>query len=151
MMIRRLFAAVLLLCAVPALSAGEIELGESDQAAIQVAATDYAEGWYSGDRERMARALHDKLAKRAYLRDKGSRERRLSELDKAALLAGNVPENAQRHAKAPRRADVEILDGFGNVATVKLRMDGWVDYLHLVRGNDREWRIINVLWEPVAP
>lgn len=99
----------------------------------------------------MARALHDKLAKRAYLRDKGSRERRLSEMDKAALLAGNVPENAQRYARLPRRADVEILDGFGNVATVKLRMDGWVDYLHLVRGDDREWRIINVLWEPVAP
>ena len=96
----------------------------------------------------MARALHEKLVKRAYLRD-ATRQRQLSELDKAGLLAGNVPQNAQRYATAPKRADVEILDGVGNAATVKLRMDGWVDYMHLVRDSDGEWRIINVLWEPL--
>lgn len=150
-MTKRFLAVVLALAFAPVLHAGDIELGESDQAAIRIAATDYAEGWYSGDRERMQRALHERLAKRAYLREKGSRERRLNELDKAGLLAGNRPENAQHYAKAPKRAEVEILDGFGNVATVKLRMDGWVDYMHLVRGDDKEWRIINVLWEPLSP
>lgn len=144
---KRLIPLLLALCCLP-LQAGDVEIGESDQAAVRAAATDYAQGWYTGDRERMARALHDDLAKRAMLRDK-SGKRQLDQMDKATLLAANKPENAQHYAKAPKRADVEILDGVGSAATVKLRMDGWVDYLHLVRGSDGEWRIINVLWEPL--
>lgn len=144
---KRLVPFVLALCCLP-LHAGDVELGESDQAAVYAAANDYAQGWYSGDRERMARSLHDDLAKRAMVRDKSGRKQ-LDKMDKAALLAGNKPENAQHYATAPKRADVEILDGVGSAATVKLRMDGWVDYLHVVRGSDGEWRIINVLWEPL--
>lgn len=144
---KSLFAFVLALCSLP-LHAGDVELGESDQAAVRAAANDYAMGWYTGDRDRMARSLHDSLAKRAYLRDK-SGKRQLDQMDKAALLAGNRPENAKHYEKKPKRADVEILDGVGNAATVKLRMDGWVDYMHLVRDSDGEWRIINVLWEPL--
>ncbi|MBL8299749.1 MAG: nuclear transport factor 2 family protein [Rhodanobacteraceae bacterium] len=143
---KRLVLIFIALCSLP-LHAGEVMLGESDQAAVRAAAGDYAQGWYSGDRERMARSLHENLAKRAYLRDK-SGKRQLDQMDKATLLAGNKPENAQRYAKAKKRAEVEILDGFGNAATVKLTMDGWVDYLHLVRDSDGEWRILNVLWEP---
>ncbi|HSX61309.1 MAG TPA: nuclear transport factor 2 family protein [Tahibacter sp.] len=144
---KRLLPLVLAFCALPVF-AGDVELGESDQAAVHAAALDYAQGWYAGDRERMARSLHDDLAKRAYLRDK-SGKRQLDQMDKTRLLAGNTPANAQRYAKAAKRADVEILDGVGNAATVKLRMDDWVDYLHVVRGSDGEWRIINVLWEPL--
>ncbi|GMV30526.1 MAG: hypothetical protein AMXMBFR59_26510 [Rhodanobacteraceae bacterium] len=144
---KRLVPYVLALCSV-SLHAGDVELGESDQAAVHAAANDYAQGWYSGDRERMARALHDDLAKRAMLRDKRGM-RRLDTMDKAALLAANTPENAQRYAKAPKRTDIEILDGVGSAATVKLRMDDWVDYLHVVRGSDGEWRIVDVLWEPL--
>ena len=42
---------------------------------------------------------------------------------------------------------MEILDGFGHVATVKLRMDGWVDYMHLAEVPGEGWKIVNVLWE----
>ena len=149
---KSLFAAALIaLCAaaVPALAA-EVHLGESDQAAVRAAALAYARGWYAGDSAQMAGVLHDKLAKRAYLKNK-ERQRVLSELHKAGLVAGAKPENAQRYAKAPKRAEVEILDGFGNVASVRLQMDEWVDYMHLVRAEDGEWRIINVLWELGAP
>ena len=90
----------------------------------------------TGDGAQMAGVLHDKLAKRAYLKNK-ERRRELSELDKAGLVAGTRPENAQRYAKAPRRAEVEILDGFGNVASVRLQMDEWVDYMHLVRAEEQ--------------
>lgn len=144
---KRLVPFVLALCCLP-LHAGDVELGESDQAAVHAAANDYAQGWYSGDRERMARSLHDDLVKHAMLRDK-SGKRQLDSMDKAALLAANTPDNAQRYAKAPKRSDIEILDGVGSAATVRLRMDGWVDYLHVVRGSDGEWRIVNVLWEPL--
>lgn len=144
---RRLLSMLMLFCA-PPLSAGDVELGESDQAAVRVAAADFAEGAYEGDRARLERALHERLVKRAYLPGKG-RARRLDEVDKAALLERNTPQNAARPAKAPKRAEIEILDGVGNIAAVKLRMDGWVDYLHLVRGEDGEWRVVDVLGEPV--
>lgn len=129
--------------------AAEVTLPEPDQQAVRQAALDYAQGWYSGDRARMERSLHDRLAKRAYLPDK-SGWRALDEMDKSRLLAGNRPENAQRYAKAAKRADVEILDGFANAATVKLTMDGWVDYMHLSRTENGDWRIVNVLWELTA-
>jgi hypothetical protein len=36
----------------------------ADSAALRATARDYIDGWYSGDGERMERALHPRLAKR---------------------------------------------------------------------------------------
>ncbi|AKC88115.1 nuclear transport factor 2 family protein [Pseudoxanthomonas suwonensis] len=119
---------------------------DDDLSAIRSAALDYAEGWYSGDRERMARSLHESLAKRAYLPDAAGK-RMLNGMDKDELLAANRPANLERYRDAPRQAEVEILDRYGNAASVRLKMDGWVDYLHVVRDDQGQWRIINVLWE----
>jgi len=41
---------------------------------------------------------------------------------------------------------VEILDVFGNAASVKVAANDWVDYLHMTRLDGR-WQIVNVLWE----
>jgi hypothetical protein len=144
-------ASVVMMLGLPlAAAAGEVKLSEADQVAVTQAALDYAEGWYTGDRARMERSLHGRLAKRAYLPGKDGK-RALDEMDKTTLLAGNQPENAQRYADKPKRAEVEILDGFHNAASVKLTMDGWVDYMHLARTESGEWRIVNVLWELTSP
>jgi len=121
------------------------ELDDQDRAAIRLAALDYAEGWYAGDRERMARSLHRDLVKRAWLPD-GAGGQRYDQLDTQSLLDRNTPSHRDRYAKAPRRADVEILDGFDAVASVKLTMDGWVDYMHLANVPGEGWKIVNVLW-----
>ena len=42
----------------------------ADVAAIERCVRDYYEGWYSGDGERMARAVHPALAKRAFAQDR---------------------------------------------------------------------------------
>ena len=52
------FAAVLLV------GAAAFAVVPEDEAAIKATALDYLEGWYSGDAERMERALHPDLAKR---------------------------------------------------------------------------------------
>ncbi|HEX6250545.1 MAG TPA: nuclear transport factor 2 family protein [Gemmatimonadaceae bacterium] len=41
--------------------------------------------------------------------------------------------------------NVQILDIFGNTASVRAEMSGWIDYMHLARWNG-EWKIVNVLW-----
>ncbi len=42
--------------------------------------------------------------------------------------------------------DVQILDIYENVASVRVTAGEWIDYLHLGKVDD-EWKIINVLWE----
>jgi hypothetical protein len=126
--------------------AGSVNLPAADQAAIKQTALNYANGWYSGNRSQMESALHDKLAKRAYVPNQADK-RVLREMDKTALAQATKPENAARYANTAKLATVEILDGFGNAATVKLQMNDWVDYMHIVRTEHDEWRVINVLWE----
>lgn len=121
------------------------DLTQEDRAAIRAAALDYAEGWYAGDRERMARSLHQDLIKHAWLPD-GAGGKRHDRLDRQALLERNKPAHRERYAAAPRRAELEILDGFDDIATVKLSMDGWVDYMHLADVPGEGWKIVNVLW-----
>ncbi len=142
----RFLSALILLCVSASTWAGSVDLSASDQEAIKQTALNYANGWYNGSRSQMASALHDKLAKRAYLKNKEG-QRGLHEMNKEALVNGTKPENAQHYADKPKRADVEILDGFANAATVKLQMNDWVDYLHIVRNENNEWKVINVLWE----
>ena len=54
-----------LLAATPALHAQSA----GDTAAIRATALDYVEGWYAGDADRMARALHPELVKRILVSD----------------------------------------------------------------------------------
>lgn len=42
--------------------------------------------------------------------------------------------------------EIEILDIYNRIATVKIVSDNWVDYLHLIKLDD-EWNIINILWQ----
>jgi hypothetical protein len=43
----------------------------------------------------------------------------------------------------------EVLDVYGDAATVRALSTHFVDYLHLVRWQG-EWKILNVLWVPRA-
>ena len=139
---RLLLAAALLLCALPA--APTHAQTAADSAAIRATALDYAEGWYTGDAARMGRALHPRLAKRISMQQNGAwqlDEMTAEELTQAAGQGGGT-----RTPEAQRQADVQILDIFGNTASVRLTMSGWIDYMHMARVDGR-WQIVNVLWE----
>jgi hypothetical protein len=73
-----------------------------DTAAIRAVALDYIEGWYTGDADRMARALHPQLVKRI-LMDKDDGSDTLEEMtadELTAITAGgggrNTPAEHQR-------------------------------------------------------
>lgn len=120
-----------------------------DSAGVRLAALDYVEGWYSGDGERMARALHPELAKRIMLTDTlGNywiRDMGASELIRSTRIGGGM-----RTPAADRRTDVRILDIFQGAASVRIDAGGWIDYLQLVRWHG-QWVILNVLWEVRKP
>lgn len=116
-----------------------------DSAAIRQAALDYIEGWYEGDAERMERALHPELAKRIVSRGPDGRAR-LDHMSASQLTGATRNGGGKRTPASEQRTDVRILDVFRGAASVRVDAHGWIDYMHLARGDDG-WVIVNVLWE----
>ena len=117
-----------------------LPLFADDRDQIRDAALDYALGWYAGDADRMARAVHSDLAKRIAKGDK------VDHMTAESLVEGTRRGYGKNTPKEQQLADVRILDVFGNAASVRLEMSGWIDYMHLARVGG-EWKIVNVLWE----
>jgi hypothetical protein len=118
----------------------------ADSAAIRATALDYIEGWYTGDAERMARAVHPDLAKRIVGRARGTGQSVVEDMSAAALIDATRQGGGKRTPRELRRTDVRILNIFGSAASVRVDATDWVDYLHLAKVDGR-WRILNVLWE----
>ena len=138
-----LAVAALMLAVIPA-AAGTEGASKEDLEGIRATALNYVNGWYEGNEERMEKALHHELAKRIVrTRDGGSR------LDHMGAMRLVQYTRAGYGKKVPvkfQQRDVEILDVFGSVASVRVTMHNWIDYMHMARW-DGEWVIVNVLWE----
>jgi ABC-type sugar transport system substrate-binding protein len=117
-----------------------------DSAAIRATALDYIEGWYSGDAERMARALHPELVKRIVMINPDTGQPFIDTMGAGRLVEGTRAAYGTQIPEAERRTDVTILDVFGNAAAVKVDAGGWIDYLQMSKLGGR-WMIVNVLWE----
>lgn len=117
----------------------------ADSAAIRAAALDYVESWYTADAARMERALHPELAKRIVQTDERGRSR-LGQQGALTLINSTRGGGGRDTPAEQQIRNVEILDIFGNTASVRAEMSGWVDYMHLAKWNG-EWKIVNVLWE----
>jgi hypothetical protein len=118
----------------------------ADSAALVATAKDYIEGWYSGDANRMARALHPELVKRLHVRDTVANRYVVDYQGATRLVLGTARGGGTRTPKDKVRTEVKILDVFRGAAVVRIDADAWVDYLQCVREGDR-WLILNVLWE----
>ena len=117
----------------------------ADSSGIRQAAVDYIEGYYEGNAERMARAVHPELAKRIVNVDERGRYR-LGQMSAMTLVEGTRAGGGRDTPASERRKDVTIFDIYQNAASAKIYASGWVDYLHLAKWNGR-WVIVNVLWE----
>ena len=116
----------------------------ADSAAIRATALDYIEGWYAGDADRMARAVHPELAKRIVRTDTTGRSD-VSQMGATTLVMSTRRGGGRDTPAAQRRTDVRILDIFGRTASVRVDADGWIDYMHIAEADGR-WQIVNVLW-----
>jgi hypothetical protein len=118
----------------------------SDSTGIRTAALDYAEGWYAGDGDRMARAVHPELVKRILVTDTATGRAFVQTMGASALVNGARHGYGKGTPPERQLKEVRILDVFGNAAVAKVVMADWIDYLQLVRSDGR-WQIVNVLWE----
>ncbi len=123
-----------------------------DEAAIKATALDYLEGWYTGDAARMESALHPDLAKRVVRVDPEGKRDRVDGMSAMTLVQYTRKGYGTKVPADERRADITILDVYGNAACVKAVARDWVDFLQMGKING-EWKIINVLWEmkPTPP
>ena len=112
-----------------------------DRKAIEAAAADYIEGWYTGDAARMDRALHPELLKRTI--DDEGQFRVVTKERMVELTASGGGEDADA------ATDVALLDVSGDIAVARTESSEYIDYLHLVRTSDG-WKIANVLFREVS-
>ena len=117
----------------------------ADSVAIRAAALDYIEGWYTGDADRMSRAVHPELAKRLVRTDRQTGQSDIRDMGASELVMQTRRGGGKQTPPDKRRTDVRILDIFDTVASARVDADGWIDYMHLARADGR-WKIINVLW-----
>jgi hypothetical protein len=121
----------------------------ADSAAIRATALDYAEGWYEGSADRMARALHPELVKRIVVRDTATGKSMVQGMGASVLVNSTRHGYGKETPKERQQKEVTILDIFGNAASAKAVMADWVDYMQLGKVDGR-WVIVNVLWERKA-
>lgn len=129
------------------LASGSAAADIAEDEAIKAVALDYAEGWLTGDEERMARALHPEMLKRRVVTDVLSDTRSVQELDAPTLL--RATREGVGVGGGPLSFRVAILDRHGDMAVVRVVSSLYVDYLHMVRWGDR-WLILSVLWGTIA-
>ena len=117
----------------------------SDEAAVLACTRDYFQAWFEGDSERMDRVLHAALAKRSLRQvDPASGELRSVTKEQMVTWAAEG-EGVSLGAGGEVQIDVEVVDLYGNIASVVVRSSVYREYLHLVRTDDG-WRIANALW-----
>jgi hypothetical protein len=119
---------------------------DADRAAVEAAALDYIEGAYSGDAERMERALHPELNKVLLTQHRATDVQFLYKMGASNLVEGTraglgLVEEGQRNI------DVEIYDVSHDIAMAKVSSALYIDYVQVGKVNG-EWKLINVLWVP---
>ncbi|GAB3333284.1 hypothetical protein GCM10027299_40620 [Larkinella ripae] len=128
---------------------GNLLFGQTkqDSSAIQQAALDYIESQHKPNPGQMERALHPRMVKRTFWKDKATGKDYVRETttESMILLAESYNKKGDQFPASPRK-EVLLLDVSERTASVKLVADDWIDYMHLVKING-VWKIINVLWQ----
>jgi hypothetical protein len=118
----------------------------TDRAEIEATALNYIDGSFSGDAERMAKAVHPELTKMLLANNRVTGKPFLHKMGASDLIEGTraglgtVPEDQ-------RNIEIEIYDVSHRIAAVKVTSSRYIDHLQLGKVNG-EWKIINVLWVP---
>jgi hypothetical protein len=134
---------LLLLCT------GNYAFGQTKQDTLDIkqATLDYIESQHKPNPSQMERALHPRMVKRTFWKDKATGKDYVRETttESMILLAESYNINGDQFPASPKK-EVRILDISERTASVKLIANDWIDYMHLVKLNGA-WKIINVLWQ----
>jgi hypothetical protein len=110
-----------------------------DASAVRATVTDYIEGYYTGDANRMEQTLHPHYLKHVIHGDIQMREKSGSQM--ITDVRKNGPSDLP---KAEKTEQVQVLDVAGEMASAKLTTPHWVDYMTLAK-SDGKWKILSVV------
>ncbi|MFT5759120.1 MAG: hypothetical protein ACI9LM_003874 [Alteromonadaceae bacterium] len=140
------FVALLSFLLISAPLRAEVNVSSDDIKAIKQAALNYIESQHQVKPENMKKALHKKLAKRTFWRSTQGEDYVMeTSYETMIKVAASYNEKGDKFPKEPKKT-VKILDADERVASIKLTADDWIDYMHLIKDGDGQWKIINVLW-----
>lgn len=147
MLMQSKFKALLFSIILIAVSSSGFSQTKQDSVAIKVAVLNYIESQHVPNSAQMERALHPRMVKRTFWKDKetGKDYVRETSTESMVLLAESYNKKKDKFPAVPRK-EVRFLDVSDRTASIKLIADDWIDYLHLVKLNG-SWKIINVLWQ----
>lgn len=116
-----------------------------EEAAIKKTALDYIDGSFSGDAERMARAVHPELNKVMPATLSQTNTTMLNYTSAAMLVEGT---RAKMGLVDEDKRDIrfKLLDLQNEIAMAEVLSSRYYDYLQLAKLNG-EWKIVNVLWK----
>lgn len=116
-------------------------MSESD--AVAAVTREYFRSWFEGDADAMRAVLHPALSKRC-AQEPGGPGLALEEDTASSMVesAGRGPRPQYEQWLA-----VIVLDVSGDIATVLVRSQPFVEYLHLGRFDGR-WLVVNTLYVP---
>ena len=112
---------------------------------IKMTCLNYLEGWYSGNADRMEKALHANLIKRRKITLKKTGRDLINQATANDMIEYTEAKMGLKE-NATQNIEIIILDIYNEIATVKTVTSDFIDYIHLVKFNS-EWTIINVLWD----
>jgi Putative lumazine-binding len=137
-----------LICSTFLLVASNTSASQSiDKNAVIQATKDYIQSQHLVNPEQMRKALHPELKKRTFWLNQSGEEFLLETSYQTMLkVAQTYNKNGDRFPNNPR-IDIKVLDIDQRAASVKLTVDDWIDYMHLIKLESGEWKIINVLWQ----
>jgi hypothetical protein len=117
----------------------------AEEAAIKRTALDYIDGSFSGDAERMARAVHPELNKIIPATLSQTNTTMLNYTSAALLVEGT---RAKMGLVDEDKRDIQfkLLDLQNEIAMAEVLSSRYYDYLQLAKLNG-EWKIVNVLWK----
>lgn len=121
--------------------------GNEEKPAIERAVKDYIQSQHKVLPDMMARGVDESLAKRTYWKSSEGKEFILeSTFEDMVSLAASYNKDGDKFPSSPR-IDIDVYDIDKRVASVKLTADDWIDYMHLYKNEDGQWKVINVLWQ----
>ena len=110
-----------------------------DASAVRITVTNYIEGYFTGDAQRMEQTLHPHFLKHVIHAAIPMREMNGPEMMKAVRSEG-----APDLPAASKTEQVTVLDVTEDIAAAKLVTPGWTDYMTLSKANG-EWKILSVV------
>ena len=109
-----------------------------DMSAVRSIVTNYIEGYFTGDAQRMEQTLHPHYLKHVIHGENPMREMTGPQMMK------DVRKGPPDLPAASKTEQVTVLDVASDIASAKLVTPGWTDYMTLSRVNG-EWKILSVV------